>query len=451
MVADRTIPGCEHQKVKLLNLLEQFFENARPTQHLQFLEYWLELLLTDRFYDRNSPSDLLHRQMEYTALIAQIFQVAESEHFPGFGNIFGSSSSSEQVDRERNVLSYFPVHLDENEISAPECILSALIETGTLEEYKAWLLEWLSEGLNCSSSTENSVQVFPLYKVLKQLIEACWLINQRAQSRTNFPVNGETQIFQPLVHFITSVVPAEYIFCLHHSNNLTDLMVILDRECGRSFSELEPLLEFATVGFPNISCTLHSYGTLNDLIEKGRLYYLRVCKPENCLYIKPGSTPFPNTASHLLADVAKSMIPIFIKGIGKADRFYQGATNYLSVGEQALATFMLQQACELTYRTLLQIMRGTEIKSHELSVLRKHLRRYFPEVIGIFAENEKEELRLLNILERAYIDARYHTHFSIAESDIQLIHNRTFCLIEQTRKSFNELGSCFVTENLCAF
>lgn len=435
MAATAVIEEQIGRKVKFLNHLEVFFMVASPSQHLELIEYWLELVLTDQYYNRNNaPSDLLDRHQVYLALLEQVFEFIESE-----GLELGGISTSEEyvvvLQREAHDFSYFPIYLYRDMLLRPSLVLTEIANAGNLQQYKSWLYDWLIEGLNGHSGSEAFPSIFPLYRVMKQLIEACWLIHSRETKKAE-GIHSHTHELQPLIGFITAIVPAEYIFCLSYRNGYVDLMVVLDKDCGRSFTELEPLLEFAALGFPKITCTLHTVGMLNDVLLRGRLYYLRVCRAETCVYCKTGAQTLPFFDKDLLDAAEKSAQPIFEAGIGRATAFYKGASNYLRLGETAMAVFMLQQVCELSYRTLLLVLRGKEIKTHDLMVLRKHLRRYYPAIVGTFSDVEDEELRLLSILDTAYIEARYGIDFKISAEDLAVLHERVWYLLEEMKLVF---------------
>ena len=437
MVATAKVRDEMGQNVKFLNHLETFFTIASPTQHIAFIEYWMEMVVTDQFYARNNaPSDLLHRHKIYVELFECAFECI-AENALESGSIAQHADINAILKRERDNGSYFPVQLNTEELIDPGLVLKALTEFGDLAQFKYWLSEWLIDGLTGNIDSEAKAVIFPLYRILKKLVEACWLMCSREICETE-NTHTHAHELQPLLSFVTTIIPTEYIFCLSYKNGYVDLMVVVDKDCHRSFIEMEPLLEFAALGFPKISCTLHSLATLNDLLLGGRLYYLRVCRAENCLFQKANAFPLPVFDKSLLIAAEKMALPIFEEGIARALVFYKGASNYLRLGELNVAVFMLQQVCELAYRSLLHVLRGKEIKTHDLTVLRKHLHRYYPVIIGQFSDDEQEELRLLEILESAYIGARYNDAFFVSEQDVTTLHEKIWLLLEEMKLVFEK-------------
>ncbi len=102
----------------------------------------------------------------------------------------------------------------------------------------------------------------------------------------------------------------------------------------------------------------------------------------------------------------------------KAATFLNGARQFANESESTIAAFMLQQACELTYRSLLLAFRGKDIKCHDLALLRKHLSHFVPTIIGVFHQNEKEELKILTAIQEAYINSRYNHTYKIALEEL---------------------------------
>mgnify|MGYP006151015267 FL=1 len=128
----------------------------------------------------------------------------------------------------------------------------------------------------------------------------------------------------------------------------------------------------------------------------------------------------------------------------KASSFLDGATYFIGINRFELAVFMLQQAVELTYRCFLNLMRGKDIKCHELYVLRRNIKRFAPQLLGAFSDNEKEELRYLDVLEKGYCDARYNREYKIRKEKVILLHQK---VKELHSRSFDLFASIMVKLN----
>jgi HEPN domain-containing protein len=239
-----------------------------------------------------------------------------------------------------------------------------------------------------------------------------------------------------VVNLIKQAIPVGIIYNLGRSNEELDLIVVLERSCTRGYDEFESIIDLALLGYQKGTCTVHNYGLLNTLISKGHLFYATACIEANIVYQKSTDESFKPIASELVIAACATAHGLFKNGMEKATSFYDGAQHYLNEGENEMAVFMLQQACELTYRCLLNVLRGKDLKCHSPAILRKHLKRFAPEIIGIFSANESVELEYLSVLEDAYVKSRYHQDYKIGQSLICLLNEKVGLLQERSTALF---------------
>ena len=99
---------------------------------------------------------------------------------------------------------------------------------------------------------------------------------------------------------------------------------------------------------------------------------------------------------------------------------------------------MLQQATELCFRSMSWALLSLDKRTHSISGLMKLNRRLAPQMNAVFPCDSKEEDRLLQLLEDAYIDARYKKDYEIAEDDGLILIARAGDLLELTKQIFDE-------------
>ena len=303
------------------------------------------------------------------------------------------------------------------------------------------MYQWLNEGLSPFSFIEDSLAVRKVYKQLRRLFEACWLIHEREIKRHTLSIYNEVKAakaikpLQNIIDLLTQTIPTDTIYNLSKDENAPDLMIVLDKSCNKAYAEFEPLIEMSLLGFDRAGCTVHNYGHLKELINNGHLFYSAACNASNLIY-QQHETPFVQLGLKQFEWAKSEAEPKFDIGMAKATYFYRGAQPFFKEEANNMAVFMLQQACELTYRCLLQVFRGKDVKCHSPAVLRKYVRRYAPEVIGVFSEEETEEVRYLGILEEAYIKARYDASYTIDLETLQFLNERVGLLQETAIQSF---------------
>ena len=246
-----------------------------------------------------------------------------------------------------------------------------------------------------------------------------------------------------VVNLIKQAIPVGVIYNLSKVKEELDLIIVLEKSCARAYNEFESIIDLATLGYQQGTCTVHNYGLLNTLMSKGHIFYATACIEENVVYRKSTDEVFP-VADPEQVEITKAMVSrLFKGGMEKAENFYDGAQHYFNDGENEMAIFMLQQTCELTYRCLLNVLRGKDLKCHSPAILRKHLKRFAPEIIGVFSMNEAAELEYLQVLEEAYVKSRYQPNYKIDQELIGLLNDKVGLLQERAFELFEKRMAIF--------
>lgn len=234
-----------------------------------------------------------------------------------------------------------------------------------------------------------------------------------------------------IVNLLKHAIPVGMIYNLGRPTGNIDLMVVLERNCTTAYAAFENVIDLTLLGQEEMTCTIHNYGLLNAQLSNGHVFYNRVCVPENLIYRKNSEEIFRPVALEKLMLAKEQAAFQFNLGIQKAIHFYNGAQFYLDQHILDTTMFMLHQSCELTFRCLLNTLRGKDIKCHSPAVLRKHIKRFAPEMIGIFSAIESEELYYLQLLEDAYIQSRYQLDYDI-DSETVLFLNERIGILQKT-------------------
>ncbi len=241
-----------------------------------------------------------------------------------------------------------------------------------------------------------------------------------------------------VVNLIKQAIPVGTIYNLSDDKQMLDLIIVLEKSCTKSYSEFENVIDLAMLGHENGTCTVHNYGLLNTLIQNGHLFYQTACVEKNIIYQKSTAESFTCANIDTLKNVKLDLEVSFNRGMEKACNFYEGAQYYLENGANDLTIFMLQQACELTYRTLLKVLRGRDVKCHAPAVLRKHLKRFAPTMMNIFSVSDDEELNYLGVLEDAYVKSRYQLDYSVDKELVLFLNEKVNLLQRCANRLFRE-------------
>ncbi|MGF1924217.1 MAG: HEPN domain-containing protein [Bacteroidia bacterium] len=297
-------------------------------------------------------------------------------------------------------------------------------------------------------TTENPTlaSIYLFYEELNLVLKNCEFLSKIEQHH----LLHNHDSLNTIVCFLKEIIPVSYIFCSHASVQRTDLIIVLDQYKYKPIDEIHTLLDFSLLGHKNINCTVYSYAVMNEFLLNGHLYFSALCIPENCVYKNPKNYTLPRLAPdkyHQLVDSARQS---FYENMERALTFF-GSAHQLS---NEISVFMLQQACELTFRSLLLSLRGKDVRCHDLVVLRKNLKHFVPTLDGVFGANEKQEIKLLGLIQEAYIRSRYDQSYSISRTDLEhaLIATRKF--IDKAYKIFNhyclkiQLASCPISNQV---
>jgi uncharacterized protein len=112
----------------------------------------------------------------------------------------------------------------------------------------------------------------------------------------------------------------------------------------------------------------------------------------------------------------------------KGARFYQAEND----GKEA--AFLLHQSIEQAYATPLLVLTNYSPSSHSLRFLRGLAEEQAGELVEIWPESQQRHASWFNILNEAYVKARYSPYFEISGEALQWLSERTEALITAVEK-----------------
>lgn len=180
-------------------LIQDFFDSRNLPQHFIFLAHWMEKVLVNQSHKKYlSASDLLFFAEKFSTLLVAChqLQVAPSKDAIHFEESIKIPEGF--IHEEQKSLAYYPYYLKRKEICNPLLVLTALFKTYPIDYYTSTLQKWTNQGLSSDNEPNTSTLIFPLYKNLKRLIEACWLIHERLVSKNSYQLLGKAT---PNQHF----------------------------------------------------------------------------------------------------------------------------------------------------------------------------------------------------------------------------------------------------------
>ena len=108
------------------------------------------------------------------------------------------------------------------------------------------------------------------------------------------------------------------------------------------------------------------------------------------------------------------------------------------------AAFMLHQAAECYYGTVLLVYTNYKPKTHDLDTLRRLAANHDPAFFTVFPLRTKQERDRFDLLRQAYVGARYHDDYKITPEELKYLARCVELLRDQTEKSCEEKMTSFV-------
>lgn len=207
-----------------------------------------------------------------------------------------------------------------------------------------------------------------------------------------------------------------------------DILVIVrpkQEEGGsnRLYQRVERMIrEVLPPGSP-VNAIAHNLDHVNTKLADGQYFFTDVVKEGVLLY---------DSGRHNLAE-PKALSDAERKEIAQRDfdHWFRSSESFLTDFENALArhdhqkaAFELHQAAERFYTTALLVHIGYKPKAHDLEKLRKLAATQVPELIRVFPCARDEEKARFELLNRAYVDARYDPEYSISREDLEYLAGR---------------------------
>lgn len=211
-----------------------------------------------------------------------------------------------------------------------------------------------------------------------------------------------------------------------------DFLVVTRKNNVKEY-ELDDIVMSRTQQFKQpINLQVHEIDYINEGLEFGQYFFTDIIKEGILLY---DTQEVHFAKPHILSskEFKETSQQYF-------ETWFNSATNFLGFSEDAFeklknenkplsdTAFLLHQAAEKFYYTLLLVLTGYKPKTHNLLKLRKQAKHLSEKLFSVFPiEANKNEKALFDLLKRGYIDARYKEDYFITADEFT-------ALVERVRK-----------------
>ena len=216
-----------------------------------------------------------------------------------------------------------------------------------------------------------------------------------------------------------------------------DILVVVNNRKLTDFSTYwnkaaERLMRHPEIGTP-VSLIIHSLREVNAELRSGRYFFVDIRRDGLALYElddEPLAAP-----GQLSAQEAWQMAAGYL-----ADRL-PGAMSFLDTakylakkGQSKHASFELHQSIEQSYSTLLLVLTSYSPPSHNIRFLRALAEDQIGELVDIWPRNQQRYVSWFNVLNEAYVKARYSPHFEISKEAVEWLTERTELLLSAVER-----------------
>ncbi|SFB59653.1 HEPN domain-containing protein [Rhizobium sp. NFR07] len=182
-----------------------------------------------------------------------------------------------------------------------------------------------------------------------------------------------------------------------------------------------------------VNFIVHTLQEVNDKLASGKPFFVDIARDGIMLYEAMGHP----LAKQRVLDAEGALA----EAQDYYDQWFPSAQRRLALAEEAVkrgfrneAAFDLHQTTEKLYHCVLLVLTRYSPKSHRLKVLRSAAERVEPKLIEAWPRDTRFARRCFDRLDRAYVDARYSTAFSVTDQEINFIVERIYIFLNLVRE-----------------
>ncbi|EIZ77989.1 putative nucleotidyltransferase [Novosphingobium sp. Rr 2-17] len=172
-----------------------------------------------------------------------------------------------------------------------------------------------------------------------------------------------------------------------------------------------------------VGLAIHSMADMNFQLSRGRPFFVDVVREGIVLY-ELGTQPFepPKPLDTGLAHIEAEHH--FKQWFASGSEFLGLAKYAMTQGWNNRAAFNLHQATEHFYHATLLVLKLYAPKSHNLNFLRGRAEDVARDLIPIWPRDTKFARRCFELLQQAYVKARYSPHYIIRDVELEWLLQR---------------------------
>uniref|UniRef100_UPI000B3548B2 nucleotidyltransferase and HEPN domain-containing protein n=1 Tax=Rhizobium sullae TaxID=50338 RepID=UPI000B3548B2 len=173
-----------------------------------------------------------------------------------------------------------------------------------------------------------------------------------------------------------------------------------------------------------VGLIVHGAREVNNFLADGQYFFVDILREGIVLY-ELDDRPLAEPRKLSATDAYRVAKEHFERIFRYSTSFIKGAKFYRTEGDINLAAFELHQSVESAYSALLLTLTNYSPPSHNLKFLRGLAEDQDRRLIDAWPRDQHRYIAWYNILNEAYVKARYSKHFEITEEALGWLLERT--------------------------
>lgn len=183
----------------------------------------------------------------------------------------------------------------------------------------------------------------------------------------------------------------------------------------------------------HVQITAHDIQELNIKLSQAQYFYSDV-RREGCLLYDSENFKLAHKRKLKPEEEKRIAQDYFDHWFDEATNFYKTYQYHYSEKMLKLAAFDLHQVAEASYKIILLVFSNYNPNEHLLGLLGNMAAEYNPMLKNIFPKRTKKEQELFELLDYAYIGARYDPRYWISKENLKSLSAQVKILLDLTEK-----------------
>ena len=183
---------------------------------------------------------------------------------------------------------------------------------------------------------------------------------------------------------------------------------------------------------PSSTVIVEDIEHLNNDLQRGNYFFTDI-KNEGVLLFDSGRHALAEACPLPPAEYQKYAREDFEHWYPSACDFYESAMANFEKGKLNLTAFELHQATERFYHAIILTFTRYKPKMHDIEKLDRQASNLHPDFFTVFPRATDEQKHCFDLLQQAYIDARYKRDYVITKEELEYLASRVRKLQELTK------------------